>query len=87
MTKEEAIAELKKGRPQQWDIHRDIKAFDEALNMAIKALQKDLILDKIRAEIKAIAINGQLDEQTIFMRAEEQLSKWHWKSSTSTRQI
>lgn len=41
MTRKEAIAELKKGRPQNWDWHRDIKAFDEALNIVTEAYNQD----------------------------------------------
>ena len=39
MTREEVITELEKGRPKNWDLHRDIKAFDEAVDMAVKALK------------------------------------------------
>ena len=41
MTGEEAIEELKKGVPQQWDWHRDRKAFKEAIEMGIKALEQE----------------------------------------------
>ena len=41
MTREEAIEELRKGRPQQWEWHRDIKVFDEAIDMAIEALKQE----------------------------------------------
>ena len=33
------------------------------------------ILDKIRTEITAIAINGQVDEHTMFIRSGEQVKK------------
>lgn len=39
MTGEKAIEELKKGVPQQWDWHRDRKAFKEAIEMGIEALE------------------------------------------------
>ena len=33
------------------------------------------VLDKIRAEITSIAINGQVDEHTMFIRTGEQVKK------------
>lgn len=47
MTREETIEELKKGR-----IRRDIKAFDDALGVAIEVLEQESVLDKIRADIE-----------------------------------
>ena len=41
MTRKEAIAELKKGIPKTWDWHRDIKVFDEALNIVTEAYNED----------------------------------------------
>ena len=40
--------------------------------MCIKALTA---LDKIRAEVTAIAINGQVDEHTMFIRSGEQVKQ------------
>ena len=48
MTREEAIDRLKEGEPFS-EIYNPV--WDEALNMAIKALEQEPILDKIRAEI------------------------------------
>ena len=47
----------------------------EWLRMAIKALEREPTLDKIRAEIAAIAINGQVDEHTMFIRTGEQVKQ------------
>lgn len=47
MTREEAIEELEKGR-----IRRDIKAFDDALGVAIEVLEQESVLDKIRTDIE-----------------------------------
>lgn len=63
------------------DIHR--QALEVGI-MAIKALSSSEkpnkwisadVLDKIRAEIAAIAINGQVDEHTMFIRSGEQVKQ------------
>ena len=54
MTREEAREELKKGIPQQWDWHRDIKAFDKAIKMAIEALEGCL------ESIEALMAEGEI---------------------------
>lgn len=41
----------------------------------ILATRNGIPLDKIRAEITAIAINGQVDEHTLFIRAGEQVKQ------------
>ena len=49
-----------------------------ALRMGIKALEQEPktdVLDKIRAEINGIAINGQVDEHTSFIRTGEQVKQ------------
>ena len=46
-----------------------------AIEMAIKELKKDAVLDKIRAEVTAIDINGQVDEHTMFIRTGEQVKQ------------
>lgn len=74
MTIKEAIKILKCEEPTVDEIDARCR-YNEALDMAIKALEQKSVLDKIRAEIKAIAINGQLDEHTMFMRAEEQVKQ------------
>lgn len=43
--------------------------------MAFKSLDKDINLDKIREEIAAIEINGQVDEHTLFMRTGGQVKQ------------
>lgn len=48
MTREEAIAELKRDIELDNDFTED---YLNAVNMAIKALEKEDVLDKIRAEI------------------------------------
>lgn len=49
MTREEAIVRLKEGAPFS-AIYEPV--WEEALDMAIKALEQEPILDKIRAEIQ-----------------------------------
>ena len=40
-----------------------------------KPLEQEPILDNIRAEITAIAVNGQVDEHTMFIRTGEQIKQ------------
>jgi hypothetical protein len=63
MTREEAIAQLKMDRDlcnfnpmtgEEEPMSEDCRKSAEALDMAIKALEQEPILDKIRAEIKAL---------------------------------
>lgn len=55
MTNSEAIKELKEMIKYEWGTYQTetAKKHVEALNMAIKALEKEPILDKIRAEIES----------------------------------
>ena len=57
------------------DAEEFTRDFNEILNLAIKALEQEPILDKIRAEITAIAINGQVDEHIAFIRTGEQVKQ------------
>jgi Zn finger protein HypA/HybF involved in hydrogenase expression len=66
MTREEAIKQLSDaehclaGHGDLWDV--DMEAFD----MAIKALKQNSILDKIKAEIEQIEINGHIRDVECF---------------------
>ena len=40
-----------------------------------KAKSQESVLDKLRAEIASIAINGMVDEHTMFIRTGEQVKK------------
>lgn len=40
-----------------------------------EALEQELMLDKIRAEIDGIEINGRVDEHTLFIRTGEQVKQ------------
>ncbi len=46
-------------------------------NIAVDMQESEVndVLDKIRAEITAIAINGQVDEHTMFIRSGEQVKQ------------
>ena len=55
MTRKEAIAELKRDIELENDFTEDYK---NAVNMAIKALEQEPILDKIRAEIEELHLIG-----------------------------
>lgn len=74
MTNGEVIEQLEntigliKQDGKDWLDDRDIPI----LEVCIKALTA---LDKIRAEITAIAINGQVDEHTMFIRSGEQVKQ------------
>ena len=46
---------------------------DEIANL--KALNQESILDKISSEVTSIAINGQVDEHTMFIRTGEQVKQ------------
>ena len=48
---------------------------DKDCDRLCKALDNEDVLDKIRTEITAIAINGQVDEHTMFIRSGEQVKK------------
>lgn len=52
MTREEAIKELQKGMPTFDSTDEECERYVEAYNMAIKTLEQESILDKIRAEIE-----------------------------------
>lgn len=60
MTREEAINELKILREEYWDddgYGHETKQYDDtmfALDYAIKALEQELVLDKIRAKIEKL---------------------------------
>lgn len=71
MTREEARRILLDGLINAPSVHEWCMAF----NMAIKALEQTDVLDKIRAEIEAIAINGQVDANTMFIRAGGQVKQ------------
>lgn len=47
----------------------------EAFDFAIKALEREDVLNKIRSEIASIAIHGQVDEHTMFIRSGEQVKQ------------
>ena len=47
----------------------------EILCDVTSAIVNGIPLDKIRAEITAIAINGQVDERTMFIRTGEQVKQ------------
>lgn len=66
MTREEARNILKNGLVNALSE----EAWCEAFNMAINTLT---IIDDIKAEIKQIRINGQVDEHTAFIRTGEQV--------------
>ena len=55
MTRKEAIAELKRDIELDNDFTED---YLNAVNMAIKALEQEPILDKIRAEIEELHLIG-----------------------------
>jgi hypothetical protein len=67
MTREEAIDIIKK-----YDIngcgycHQGGDEVEEAFNMAIKALEQESIIDKIRAEIERKAHSGQWSDATMY---------------------
>ncbi len=76
MTREGAVAILIRERDEDPFMRTEYREqIHEALNMAIKALEQEPTLDKIRAEISAIAINGQVDEHTMFIRTGEQVKQ------------
>lgn len=50
------------------------KYLDIAMKKVIKQ-EVNAVLDKIRAEITAIVINGQVDEHTVFIRTGEQVKQ------------
>lgn len=65
---------------RSFDIPSDENDYDELVDFAdtmASIEQFDAVpvevLDKIRAEISAIAINGQVDEHTMFIRSGEQV--------------
>lgn len=41
----------------------------------LEEIEQEIILDKIRAEIDGIEINGQVDEHTMFIRTGEQVKQ------------
>ena len=59
MTREEAVEELRKGMPTFDSTDEECERYAEAYNMAIKALEQEPILDKIRAEIEQLPTNGR----------------------------
>jgi len=54
---------------------KDKETIDILEELAIKALEQEPILDKIRAEIDGIEINGRVDEHTLFIRTGEQVKQ------------
>lgn len=54
---------------------KDKETIDILEELVIKALEQEPILDKIRAEIDGIEINGQVDEHTSFIRTGEQVKQ------------
>ena len=71
---------LEDGCYQQEMLKKAVHIIDEALEQepfinkpcvssGVCEHDKNKVLDKIRAEITAIAINGQVDEHTMFIRA------------------
>ena len=59
MTREEAIELL-----CAYGVPQDEKKFQEALDMAIKALEQEPVLDKIRAEIEKLRPNLRPEQMT-----------------------
>ena len=67
MTKEEAKEILEEVKDLDDSMYQYISAYEEALDMAIKALSQEPktdVLDKIRAEIEEIEKNYGLDKAT-----------------------
>lgn len=54
---------------------KDKETIDILEELAIKALEQEPVLDKIRAEIDGIEINGRVDEHTLFIRTGEQVKQ------------
>lgn len=54
MTREEALTQLRLGPGINEDVSEE---YNDAVNMAIKSLEREDILDKIRAEIDNINLN------------------------------
>ena len=75
MTNKEAKDKLYMEWQKYLENYIDYAGVSEAYKTAFKALDKDINFDKIRAEIAAIAINGQVDEHTLFMRTGEQVKR------------
>lgn len=69
MTREEAIKELQKGMPTFDSTDEECERYVEAYNMAIKALEQEFILDKIKAEIEDTgAYEQEVSGKTEFMK-------------------
>lgn len=75
MTREETAVIIGNIPINEGDDCYTIAEYQEAKAMAIKELNQVGVLDKIRAEITAIAINGQVDEHTAFIRTGEQVKQ------------
>lgn len=75
MTNEEAKDKLYMEWQKYLENYIDYAGVSEAYKVAFKSLDKDINFDKIRAEIAAIDINGQVDEHTLFMRTGEQVKQ------------
>ena len=75
MTREEAAIIIGNIPINEGDDCYTIAEYQEAKAMAIKELNQVEVLDKIRPEITAIAINGQVDEHTAFIRTGEQVKQ------------
>lgn len=63
----ENIIEGAKSSPNYYPIYHFEKMW--------RAIINGIPLDEIRAEIAAIAVNGQVDEHTLFMRTGEQVKQ------------
>jgi hypothetical protein len=89
MTREEAIAQLKMDRDlcnfnpmtgEEEPIDEDCRKSAEALEMAIKALEQEPVLDKIRAEIEDIDLLAEYTRGDIKRMALAILDKYKAES-------
>ena len=75
MTNKEAKDKLYMEWQKYLENYIDYAGVSKAYKVAFKSLDQEINLDKIRAEIAAIDINGRVDEHTLFIRTGEQVKQ------------